>query len=175
MSKNKLAVTGLFFIFLCLVGLIYWPGLSGTYILDDVQNTKHLDTLPSSLTFDSLLHFIGSGIAGSFGRPLSMLSFALQHNSWPGEVWNFKFSNLVIHLINGGLLFWFLLRLTQFNEHTRNSSVPLALAASFLWLIHPIQVSTVFYVIQRMTELAALFTLISLICYLHGRKVSLEG
>lgn len=175
LSGNALPVIALFLVSLCLVALIYWPGLSGTYLLDDVQNIKHLDTLPDSLTFDSLLHFIGSGISSTLGRPVSMLSFALQHDSWPNKVWDFKFVNLMLHLLNGCLLFWFLLRLTQFNAATKELAYPLAFVVSFLWLIHPIQASTVFYVIQRMTELTATFTLMGLIGYLHGRKAYLEG
>src|SRR3546814_5561048 len=38
------------------------------------------------------------------------------------------------------------------------------------WALHPMQVSTVLYVVQRMTELAALFSLLGLICYVYGRQ-----
>jgi protein O-mannosyl-transferase len=38
-----------------------------------------------------------------------------------------------------------------------------------LWIVHPIQLPSVLYVVQRMTELSALFVLLGLICYLKGR------
>jgi hypothetical protein len=46
-----------------------------------------------------------------------------------------------------------------------------ALLTTFAWLLHPIQVSTVAYTVQRMTELSALFTLIGMLCYVKGRDL----
>jgi tetratricopeptide (TPR) repeat protein len=39
-----------------------------------------------------------------------------------------------------------------------------------LWLLHPLLVSTTAYIVQRMTQLSALFTLAGLLCYMHGRR-----
>lgn len=45
-----------------------------------------------------------------------------------------------------------------------------ALAIAGLWAVHPLQVSTVLYVVQRMEMLAALFVVLSLLAYIGGRK-----
>jgi hypothetical protein len=47
----------------------------------------------------------------------------------------------------------------------------IALLGSAAWLLHPLNVSTVLYVIQRMTELAALCTVAGLLAYTHGRII----
>ena len=51
----------------------------------------------------------------------------------------------------------------------------LALAVSTAWMLHPLQVSTVLYTVQRMTQLATLFTLLGLLSYVVGRKRQLSG
>ncbi len=45
-----------------------------------------------------------------------------------------------------------------------------ALLAMTIWLLHPLNVSTVLYVVQRMAELSALFSLLCMIFYLKGRE-----
>jgi tetratricopeptide (TPR) repeat protein len=45
----------------------------------------------------------------------------------------------------------------------------MSLAVSAIWLLHPMQISTVMYVVQRMTVLSGTFTLLGLILYCKGR------
>ncbi len=51
----------------------------------------------------------------------------------------------------------------------------LALVATGLWLLHPLNVSGVVYIVQRMNELAAFFTLAGLLAYADGRTRMLQG
>jgi len=97
----------------------------------------------------------------------------LQHESWP-EPRDFKFVNLLIHLINGFLL---ALCCVLIGRQWRLPTIPLIATAviSFIWLAHPIQVSTVLYVVQRMTLLSATFTLLALLFYLLGRRFLIKG
>jgi hypothetical protein len=44
-----------------------------------------------------------------------------------------------------------------------------ALVAAALWLLHPLHVSTVLYVVQRMAQLSSLFTLLGLLVYCRCR------
>ncbi|MBF0179883.1 MAG: hypothetical protein HQM03_07640 [Magnetococcales bacterium] len=50
-----------------------------------------------------------------------------------------------------------------------------AVSASCLWLIHPFNISTTLYIIQRSTQLSTLFLLLAMLVYLHGRRRLLEG
>jgi len=43
------------------------------------------------------------------------------------------------------------------------------------WVMHPIQLTSVLYIVQRMTELSALFMLAAIIAYLHARDMGLRG
>tara|TARA_B100001063_G_C16567606_1_gene454151 strand:- start:527 stop:715 length:189 start_codon:yes stop_codon:yes gene_type:complete len=50
-----------------------------------------------------LLELSGTGFAGLFGRPLSILSFLLKHGVWP-DLFQFKLVNVLIYVGNGFLL-----------------------------------------------------------------------
>src|SRR5690606_15482615 len=91
------------------------------------------------------------------GRPLSMLSFIINDFSWPSSPWPFKYTNLLVHLLVGVVIFGFARSLGQSRtKPVRGDFV--ALVAMSAWLLHPMQLSTSMLVIQRMTQLSALFT-----------------
>jgi len=104
------------------------------------------------------------------GRPLSLFTFALQYHDWATNPWNFKYVNLMIHLINGCLVFWFCLLLTRLLALPPAKILLISWLTAALWLVHPLQISTVLYAVQRMTLLVSLFTLVGLILYLMGRE-----
>lgn len=152
---------------------MYWGGLSGAFLLDDTPNLNVINQLPANPSLSDILNLATTGFAGLLGRSVSMFSFLLQHESWP-DPRNFKFVNLLIHLVNGCLL---ALCCVLIGRQWRSQSLPLvAIAAiSFVWLAHPIQVSAVLYVVQRMTLLSATFSLLALIFYLLGRLFLTRG
>lgn len=158
---------------LCL--LIYWPGLDGTFLLDDIPNLQALKEFPQFPTFDRILLFIQSSHSGPLGRPISLLSFTIHDNYWPTEPRPLLLTNVLLHLLNGCLVFWLVHYIAQTqNTQDRLSLYLLPLLVSGLWLLHPLQVSTVLYVIQRMTILASLFMLFGLLLYVKGRLLLIE-
>lgn len=159
-----------FFILLLLTAGLYWPGLYGTFLLDDDPNLQPLATISQFNTFSELSQFVIEGGAGPLGRPLTLLTFALQHHRWPTDPFSFKYVNLMLHLLNGCLVFWFILQINRLVVPAPRN-LTLALLVTGVWLLTPIQVSTVLYVVQRMTQLATLFTLLGLIAYLHGKQL----
>lgn len=170
--------------------LVYLPGLSGPYVFDDYSNLLKNDFIKIKvLSAESLKNAAFSLQAGPLRRPLAMASFALNYY-FAGGFSNplyFKVSNLVIHLVNGLLVFWLshlvLLRLScaqtricgWLNDLDTHKRIVIAALCALLWVLHPMQLTTVLYVVQRMTELSALFTLFGLVCYLKGRVALLTG
>ncbi len=155
--------------------LIYLPGISGGFAFDDYANILANDNLrPERLTFGSILQAGWSGSAGPLKRPLPMMSFAINFATTGGSAAAFKFTNLAIHLTNGILLFVLLRSLLSAKCRGRGDARPLnaamvAAAASAIWLVHPLNLTSVLYVVQRMNSLAALFSLAAMICYCSGR------
>jgi hypothetical protein len=165
----QLTYGSMFFLLLLGTTWLYWSGLHSIFILDDEANLEPLTNIIDT-DVAGIGQFVTEGAAGQLGRPLSLLTFALQFHSWPLNVWDFKYVNLMIHLLNGCLVFWFILLLCRILALSTARSLLLALLTATVWLLHPLQVSTVLYVVQRMTQLATLFTLVGLITYLQGRQ-----
>ncbi len=163
-----------FYILLLLVFFLYQPGLTGIFLLDDTTNLQELEQIKQEASLDNILYFIGSGQASQLARPIAMLSFATQAYAWPSAPGIFKFVNVALHLLNGCFIFWIFIRLTRFMKLDSCQAQWLALLATGIWLIHPLNVSTTLYVIQRMTQLATLFTLMGILAYLHGRNYLLK-
>ena len=130
---------------------VYFPGLNSRFILDDFYNLQGLGDIQNQ----GLLYYVfGSGFAGPVGRPLSLLSFALQYQDWPLNPFAFKLFNLILHLLNGVLLFIFSLLLSRQVSLSMRQRYLFAFVVAGLWLLHPVHVNTVLYTVQRMTEIA---------------------
>ena len=162
-----------------LTAIIYLPGITGGFAFDDYANivqNRYLTDAPTNL--DDLSKAVWSGEAGPFKRPIAMLSFALNNaltGHWP---MGYKITNLVIHLINGVLAFFCALLLLKAHLNQREDSkkiVFLSAIAATVWLVHPLNLTSVLYVVQRMTSLAALFSFAAVIAYCLGRVALIDG
>jgi tetratricopeptide (TPR) repeat protein len=80
----------------------------------------------------------------------------------------------MIHLLNGILVFWFIVMLLRRKKGEVRAAWMAGLAA-FIWLIHPLQLTPVLFIIQRMTEISSLFMLCGCISYLYGRERILQS
>ena len=162
-----------------LTAIVYLPGITGGFAFDDYANivqNRYLTDAPTNL--DDLRKAVWSGEAGPFKRPIAMLSFALNNaltGHWP---MGYKITNLVIHLINGVLAFFCALLLLKAHLNQREDSkkiVFLSAIAATVWLVHPLNLTSVLYVVQRMTSLAALFSFAAVIAYCLGRVALIDG
>lgn len=155
---------------LALTALVYWPGLDGPMLLDDHENLESLGgMLTGAASWQDVIVNRGIGVGG---RPVAMLSFVANWLTSGGDVWSLKYTNLMIHLLCGTLLFWLAGRLLA--EPLAGVGAGrwwLALLIAALWLLAPMLVSTVLYIIQRMAQLSALFALAGLLCYVAGRQL----
>lgn len=156
-------------LFLCLLLLLtvccYAIGLDSGFYFDDFGNLSELAEVENNGFF----YYIFSGTAGPSGRPLSLLTFALQYPAWPDNPVAFKAVNLALHCANGILVWLISLRLIRPLEPDRVRRRLFVFFTTALWLLHPLQLSTVLYVVQRMTLLSALFTLAGLWAWLRYR------
>lgn len=159
----------------------YLASLTGGFLFDDYNNIVENPMLRAIGTpmQDWLAVALSSG-SGLLRRPLSMLSFGFNVAVFGMNPIAFKLVNLVIHIGNGVLLYLLGRRIARYllpRANTVPAGMPqmLALLAAALWLLHPLHVSGVAYIVQRMNELAALFTLGGFVCYVDGRLASLRG
>ncbi|MGH8501855.1 MAG: tetratricopeptide repeat protein [Gammaproteobacteria bacterium] len=172
-ARNHHWLPALFTLSLLTGLMVFWPGLHGPFLLYDEANLHTLGRQGGIGDWRALLEFALSGEAGPLGRPLTLLSFALNGQTWPTDPWPFKYTNLLIHLLNGVLVFVLASQLGGLAGGDKRRVQMLAFAAMTLWLVHPMHLSTIMLVAQRMTELSALFTLAGLILYVHGRRLAI--
>lgn len=156
--------------------LIYWPGLYGPLLLDDIANLGLL--LDGDVNLNNGTNQLASQLinaSGPLGRPISMLTFMINALT-SQDLFFWKLTNLVIHIFCGFLIYKLSRILITFihSEKSPNKSFIPAMVATF-WLLHPLQVSTVLYTVQRMTQLSALFVLAGLICYVSARKLQQQS
>lgn len=154
--------------------VIYAAGLQGPLIFDDFPNlTQNPLAQIDGRVFDAWRTAMFSAGAGALQRPVALFSFALNH-AVVGEftAYSLKAVNLGLHLLTGYFVYRFAsaVFLTPVMHHMSVKRRQLAaLMAMAIWLLHPLQVSTVLYAVQRMAQLSALFTVLGLWVYVKHR------
>lgn len=162
--------------------LVYLPGLHGPFVFDDYVNIVQNASLNlPDLSLHSLASAAFSLNAGPLMRPVSMLSFALNRYFFGDAAFSFKLVNLGIQLANGLLVFLLLrLLLAAYRRlHAPTLSQQnldwLAFIVGTLWVVHPLNVTAVLYVVQRETALSASFMLAGINLYTWARLRQLDG
>lgn len=158
------------FLFIAILILSYFPGVSGGFLFDDYPNLDALGALGGVTNWETFHAFVFSGWSGPTGRPLALASFLLDDNTWPSYAPWFKQTNILIHILCGLLLCWAVLLMARnFKSVSEQQAQWIAVLACALWMLHPYMVSTTLYVVQRMAQLATLFSLAGIVLYLHAR------
>ncbi|MEM6580348.1 MAG: hypothetical protein AAF699_03705 [Pseudomonadota bacterium] len=165
-------------IFACavyLVGLlIYAQGLTGPLVFDDIPwlNSNTLVQI-DGLTADEWRAAALSSHSGPLRRPIAMTSFAANHAiAGSFSPWPLKLVNLSLHLMSSILLyplFMAILAGLRLLPNTESRRL-VAVTAAAIWFLHPLNVSTVLYVIQRMSILCTLFVITGLSAYAVYRQ-----
>lgn len=165
------AVAGIFIVLATMIGIgiIYSPGLAADLYLDSTKLNRLLDFYHSS----EPMSISGIGFNGEISRIIPQLSFYLNILFSGGlDPFQLRITNLLIHLVNGGMVFCLAQRILSRTDCTHCTRV--ATVVAVIWLISPINLSSVMYVIQRMNQLAALFSLIACYAYMVVRDEWLD-
>jgi type IV pilus biogenesis/stability protein PilW len=150
------------FIFICfflLTLLVYGNSLKNEFVFDDIPlvvknyQIRQLNNIPTLL---------GLGGAGSFYRPLRIVSYAIDYHLFKLNPLGYHLSNMIFHALTAFLVFLTLLRLSD--------NFRIALAASLLFVVHPVQTDSVTYIAGRRDILSALFYLLGFYLFLRYRK-----
>lgn len=192
-QNHKTLLKGFFLVSLCILcAVVYLPGLSGPFVFDDnhnIVNNPHISI--NSLSPEQLKDAAVNSPTSE--RPVSNLSFALNFYFNGRDTTGYHVVNLGIHIVNGMLLF-LLLHLTfnisfggtQVNSMEKaGKPLPgdgltdknwfISFFCSAFFLLHPAMTQAVTYVVQRMSLLAAFFSLSAMIFYVLGRKAALKA
>ncbi|MGH8114926.1 MAG: hypothetical protein ACREPS_07745, partial [Rhodanobacteraceae bacterium] len=87
---------------------VYWPGLSGGWVFDDYPNIADNGAIHITPGHSTLIAWVNAALsspASFLHRPLASITFAANWYFGGGNPWPYKFTNVVIHVINGVLVF----------------------------------------------------------------------
>lgn len=161
---------------LILAAWLYWPGLSGGFIFDDYPNLGEMERIALQDNFwTGVRIYLDGGFSGPTKRPVALASFLLEYSSWPHDPQPFKRNNILFHTLTTLLVWWLGLLIAERADLPERRRAPFALIAATMFALHPLHVSTVLYVVQRMTELSTLFSVAALITYLKGIRALETG
>lgn len=167
---NRIKQTIVLIVLITITWLCYQPGLTGGYMFDDANNLGKLSIIDNEMSLDHIKSYLGESKSGPLKRPISVFSFLIDGQHWPTSAYPFKRTNLIIHLINGVLLFTLM---SLVFKQTKFKSNKILFASGFvaaIWLLHPFLVSTTLYIVQRMAMLPLTFMLLGFCLYVVGRK-----
>lgn len=146
------------------------------------------NTFRSSFQFDDYLYVIDYCKAHPlrdywppYGtRYITYLSFAINYSLGGLEPFGYHAVNTLIHVINGLLAFGvitaaFKTPAMESGRGEKGLPFAVALAASLIFVAHPVQTEAVTYVSQRFASLATLFYLLSLFLYARWRERDNNG
>ncbi len=162
-----------------IVGLIVYSNtLNVPFVFDDDVNIMqnplvrgfHYFLAPSAVNDsnadDSVKDFFRT-------RRIGYLSFALNYAIHGYDVTGYHVFNILVHITNGLLVFWFLTFIfrSPYLSSVNAQEVPVAIACALLFVCHPLQTQAVTYIVQRFASLATLFYLLSVVTWLCSRLV----
>jgi hypothetical protein len=177
MSTAKGRFILLSFVVALLAGLPFTTGLPGNFILDDIPNIVNNDILKlEQLTVDALLKVANAQQISGNMRVLPTLSFALDYwRAGSMDPATFKITNIFIHALTAFALTW-LFRSILFAARIPDGRARwLAPALALAWALHPLQVSSALYAVQRMQTMGTLLLVLALVAYLHARRAQIAG
>ena len=155
-------------LFFAIIAVSYSNTLNNPFIFDDSVILEQKELQVTTLDASSLV----SAMFQSFHsfRPVSNLTFALNHYIGEHKTTGYHLVNITLHFLTALGLFLFLsitLQTPALKERKIASWLPLAV--TLIWLVNPVHTQSVTYIYQRMTSLAALFFLIALYAYAAAR------
>jgi hypothetical protein len=147
-----------------IVAVCYANSVPNDFILDDyaiVALNPAIRTIAPVQVFKA--PYWGEKSDAGIYRPLTIFSFSLEYPLWHRWAGGYRLTNLLLHTINGLLVFFLARGLLQ--------SVPAASVAAAIYLAHPAHTEPVVSLAGRGELLAAMFFLLAWIFYRQGRIV----
>lgn len=153
--------------------IIYGNSFNGTWVFDDEPNIVfnkyvHMETLDWGNIQKTFYGIDQKKIS----RPVAYFTFGLNYYFGRLNVFGYHIVNWIVLYMSGIFLFLFIYRtmnLPLLKPKYGSSAYSIALLATFFWVVNPVQVTAVTYIVQRMASMAGLFYIMGMYFYLLGR------
>lgn len=160
-SVSLLRITTILVLAAFVVGLdVYYPALRGPFVFDDF-----VLPYPYHSAREQPLFAWMSGV-----RPVLMFTFWLNDKISGKSPAGYHMVNLLIHVVNTGLVFLVLNRLVEMSARVSSRARIIAsIIGAAIFLVHPLQTESVSYIAGRSESLAGLFVLLAYVVFLYRR------
>ena len=158
---------GQVFLLAIVIALAYGYTLDVPFYLDDFSSIQENPIIYNwQGTLAELWQFAALRIVG-------YLSFALNYQVHQFQVAGYHIVNIIIHFLTGFAVLGLLRGLvrtpalnTVLSERTQRW---LPLVVALIFVLHPLQIQSVTYIVQRLASLAALFYIAAMACFIQAR------
>jgi tetratricopeptide (TPR) repeat protein len=161
------------FIVIISVIAVYINSLKSPFIFDDIANIQdNIYIRLQNLSFASIKNMLNSL---NNQRPIAIFTFGINYYLGGYEVTGYHIFNILVHILNGLLLYQIIKLILslcinkEFLYMSEKNIKITALLSCLFWIVNPIQIFSVTYIVQRMNSMSALFSLIALLCYIKAR------
>lgn len=158
------------------VSCIYSNTLKVPFVFDDISTIKENQDMHITDFDISQIKRAAFGKHSPQNRPVGNITFALNYYFHQNSVKGYHIINIIVHIINGILLYLFINITLRALKADNTNPTPESLNLSFIaffaalfWLVNPVHTQSVTYIVQRLNSLAAMFFLLSFLCYIKGR------
>jgi tetratricopeptide (TPR) repeat protein len=141
--------------------IAYWNSFDVPFVFDDFTTIQS----NSSVQFGDSLVGIPSNL---WFRTLLYMTFAANYALGGQNVWGYHLVNLLIHLLNGVLIYVLATEIFS-RASTRLPTNVLAFFASAFFLVHPVQTESVTYISSRSELLSTLFYILAVLLFVRRR------
>jgi len=126
----------------------YWNSFDAPFVFDDLF----------AITMNSQVQFGGALLPTQiWSRALLFLTFAANHSINGENVWGYHLVNLLLHLLNGLLVYLLARNIFSRTLDRKDLSDLFALLAAAFFIVHPVQTESVTYISSRSELLSTLF------------------
>ena len=145
--------------FILALSAVFWPLLTHDFVsIDDTVYVTGNPYVRSGITAKNIT-WAFTTFDAEFWHPLTWLSLMADAQIFNGSPFGFHLSNLLLHILNTLLLFFFLKKAT--------GKLWQSAFAAFVFGLHPLHVESVAWIAQRKDVLSTFFWLLTLWCYAH--------
>jgi len=136
--------------------LAYLSSFGNDFVWDDLNNIVNSKQLDGPVVWQNILFKLQP--PAQFYRPIPSLTIVLDHFLWGKNPFGYHLTNFLFHLINGILIFYITISLT-------NTPI-ISFTCALLFAIHPAHTEAITYISGRSDPICAFFLLASFLLYL---------
>jgi Flp pilus assembly protein TadD len=159
---------------LALIGFaVRMPALQGELVWDDEFLARDNPVIKSPLLIlEAFRHYLFLDSLSTYYRPVQNISFILDYFLWHTNAYGFHLTNVLVHVVNGLLLYFLLRNILGTFGKLQSSTISLtAFLIALIWMVHPVHSAAIDYISGRADSLAFLFAAGGWLLFLRAQNV----